>query len=198
MLSKVLRFYLEVTWFLLHKGGDKLWGTKSEKELCHQAKGRRYFARALDLTTYDLIWTAFSNLVLNLNLENNFIIGLINSYISCGIMLVLESLMLSQYGTTLGKWGFGLVIRDVDGGKLTYTQAWNQTFGVFDNGMGYNIPIVDILCKVNCYCKCKEKTPMPWEKNTSYTIKDKNAVRIIAFIGVFLVICSISYLFTLG
>lgn len=155
---------------------------------------RRFFARMLDLSLYALIWHVFTALVLNLNIENNLFINLINSYVSIGIMLLLEPLLLSKYGTTLGKLVFGLIVRNIDGRKLTYKQGWHRTFEVFKKGMGYNIPIYDLFIMLANYDECKTQKFLPWGGNTSYTIKNRKFIRIIACLGIFVLIGGISVL----
>lgn len=158
---------------------------------------RRYFARTLDQSLYGLIWVTFTDLVRNLTIENAFLVCIIKSYALIGIMLLLEPFLLSKYGTTLGKWIFGLSIRNLDGGKLTYKQAWHRTFGVFRAGLGYNIPIYDLLIMANCYGDCKSQRLLPWEKDTLYTIKDRRAYRIILYIALLILMGGINVLVTL-
>ncbi len=158
---------------------------------------RRFFARMLDLSLYSLIWHAFTALVLNGNIENNVFISLINSFVMIGIMLLLEPILLSKCGTTLGKLVFGLIVSDLNGRKLTYKQGWHRTFGIFRKGMGYNIPLYDLLIMANCYDKCKTQKLLPWEKNILYTIKDRKVNRIIVCIVIFSLIYGMNALIIL-
>ena len=153
---------------------------------------RRYFARMLDLNLYGLIWFAFTSLVLNLNIEKGFFVSIINSYVLIGIMLLLEPLLLSKCGTTLGKWVFGLAIRGLDGTKLTYKQALHRMFGVFKSGFGYNIPLFNLLIMAICFDDCKLQKLLPWEKDTLYTIKDRKFDRIIICIALFILMVGIN------
>lgn len=158
---------------------------------------RRFFARMLDMSVYTLIWHAFTNLVLNWNIENGLLTNLMNSFVPVGIMLLVEPLFLAKFGTTLGKLVFGLMVRDLDGKKITYKQGWNRTFGVFKKGIGYNLPLYDLIIMANCYDECKSQNLLPWEKNTLYTIKDKKRIRIFVFIVIFILIYGMSALVTL-
>lgn len=158
---------------------------------------RRFFARMLDLSLYGLIWHAFTGLVLNWNIENSFFINLINSFVMVGIMLLVEPLLLSKFGTTLGKLVFGLIVRDLGGRKLTYKQGWHRTFGVFKKGIGYNIPFYNLLIMANCCDQCKAQKLLPWEKNRLYTIEDKKIKGILVCIVIFILICGMNVLVTL-
>ncbi|WP_312651601.1 RDD family protein [Aminipila sp.] len=155
---------------------------------------RRFFARMLDLSLYGLIWHAFTALVLNWNIQNNFFMSLVNSFVMVGIMLLVEPLLLSKFGATLGKFVFGLIVRDLDGRRLTYKQGWVRTFGVFRKGMGYNIPLYDLLIMANCYDECKTQKWLTWEKNSLCTIKDKKFKRILVGIVIFILICGMNAL----
>lgn len=169
---------------------------ESELSMCPYP-WRRYFARMLDMSVYTLIWDAFTDLVFNWNIENGLFINLMNSFVSVGIMLLVEPLLLAKLGTTLGKLVFGLIVRDLDGKKLTYKQGWDRTFGVFKKGIGYNIPIYNLLIMANRYEECKAQKLLPWEKNTLYTIKDKKVKRILVCIVIFILICGMNVLVTL-
>lgn len=150
--------------------------------LAVQNPWRRNFARALDIAVYSIIWTAFSHLILRWNPQASFMGNLIDTYCACGIMLLIEPLLLSSLGTTLGKSVLGLSIRDVNGRKLTFGQAFQRTWGVFGKGMGYNIPIYNIVREVKSYNACKNLETMVWDEGIIYRVKDKKIIRIFVYI----------------
>lgn len=157
---------------------------------------RRHFARSLDLSVYGVIWGYISLLILRWSPGSNIFRSLFDSYIIIGLMLIIEPLLLSTWGTTLGKWVFGLLIRNVNGEKLTYRQAYQRTLGVFCNGMGYYIPIYSLIREYKCYVTCQDEKPLSWEEDFNYTIKDTKLIRgftfvglsIVSFIAIFLVV----------
>ncbi len=155
---------------------------------------RRYFARNLDLTVYSILWLIFSHLVLRWNPKESLPVSLLDTFIIIGLMLMIEPVLLSLCGTTLGKWVFGLVIRDKNGKKLTRKQAFQRTFGVFTNGYGFNIPIYNIVRQEKCYNACSSQEPMTWEEGFTYTIKDTKIVRALVFIGLTILMIATSYL----
>lgn len=158
---------------------------------------RRFFARTLDIALYSLIWDIITGLGFNWNIENISVIGVVNSFAPLVIMIFVEPLLLSKYGTTLGKLVFGLVIRDMEGGKLTYAQGLHRTFLLFRKGLCYNIPLFNLLILINCYEDCKADKILPWEKELIYIIKDRKIIRIIAFVCIYILILGISFLVTL-
>ncbi|MDF2909112.1 MAG: hypothetical protein K0R34_4433 [Herbinix sp.] len=129
----------------------------------------RFFARSVDMNIYTLLLTAFAQLLLRFNSENITFGALLDSFIAYGIMLLLEPLLLSTWGTTPGKWLFGLVVRDIEGNKLSYKKASARTWGVFGAGCGYNIPIFNLYRHYKSYKICTEAEPLSWEEGCSYT-----------------------------
>jgi hypothetical protein len=158
---------------------------------------RRHFARALDLSIYDLLWSTFTMLVLRWGPSENLFVTLFNIYVTMGIMLFLEPLLLSRWGTTPGKWLFGLVIRNREGKKLTYGCAFERTFNVFRIGMGYNIPIYNIIRGIKCYKICMSLVSLPWDEGLSYKIKDTKAVRAIGYVGITIASMILTFAITL-
>ena len=69
---------------------------------------------------------------------------LLCSYLAWTLTFLFEPLLLHLWGTTPGKWVFGLSVRDEDGQKLTLRTALARTLGVFVHGMGGGIPFYDL------------------------------------------------------
>ena len=112
-------------------------------------------------------------------------------------MLLIEPLLLSTCGTTLGKLVFGLIIRDMNGLKLTYKLASQRTFGVFSGGLGYGIPIYNIVRGIKCYKTCAAQEPMSWEEDFTYKVKDTKTIRALIFVGLTIPLIAISILISL-
>jgi uncharacterized RDD family membrane protein YckC len=157
----------------------------------------RFFARTLDLSIYGLLWAAFSQLILRFNSDNITFGTLIDSFIAYSIMLLLEPLLLSVWGSTPGKWIFGLVVRDRDGNKLSYRNAAARTWGVIGSGCGYGIPIYNLYRHYKSYKLCKEQQSLPWEEGYTYKIKDTKRYRQIFFIVILVLITALTYIVSL-
>lgn len=147
---------------------------------------RRFFARSLDLALLGMLLTLPELLVLRLNPSQiGGVLGtLLNGYLSWGLLLVLEPLLLSTWGYTPGKWLFGLVLRDSDGEKLTYGDALRRTVQVFGRGEGYNVPFYNLWRNYQSYKLCAENRACEWDQECSYTIRDERALRCAAFVAV--------------
>ncbi|MEG2116450.1 MAG: MerR family transcriptional regulator, partial [Clostridia bacterium] len=79
---------------------------------------QRFFARDIDLLIYGLISTFFLEYVM---VYQNVIVA---NLLQIALMLIFEPLLLSTFGTTIGKACFGLKLRNADGTKLSYSVAF--------------------------------------------------------------------------
>lgn len=163
-------------------GGSGYFSPRSDELPTVANPWRRYFARALDLTIYTTIWFAVFFLVLRWNPATNGFLQLFNTFLSCGTMLLIEPLLLSKLGTTPGKWLFGLELYALQGNKLTYSAAFTRTRLLFQDGLGYFIPIYSIYRHYKSYVACRDHEMLPWDENIYYILKDKKPIRIIAVI----------------
>ena len=144
---------------------------------------RRFFARSLDLSLCSLLWMTVCLFLFRWHPDNTWPIRLLNSYVAYGILLVTEPILLCIWGYTPGKWIFGLMVRNRDGGKLTWAQARARTWGVFARGEGYGIPIYNLWRNYKCWRQCRDGEPEEWEEDTSYTIRDTRVRRCWGFVA---------------
>ena len=145
---------------------------------------RRYFARRLDYVGYFLIWELFLGFVCHVNLgDEGFALEVLGVIVSAGMMLLIEPLLLNRFGTTFGKWVFGLRVEKADGTHLAYVDGVRRTWSVIGKGEGYEIPIYNWVRLYKSYKLCKEEELQPWDENISYTIKDTKWYRVVACIA---------------
>ncbi len=144
---------------------------------------RRYFARSLDWGLCALVWSVIQLFLLRWHPDSSLFITLLESYITYGILMVLEPILLCTWGYTPGKWIFGLAVRNPEGGKLTWAQARARTWGVFVRGEGCGIPFYSLWRNYKCYRCCADGEPEAWEEGTSYTIRDTRVRRCWGFVA---------------
>ncbi len=145
---------------------------------------RRYLARLFDITIYNILWSAFLAFAFNVPLTGRSNLGnILDVFIAITIMLFLEPLLLHLFGTTPGKAIFGLKIETADGSLLSYSEGLERTWRVIGIGMGYNIPIYNLVRLWKSYSICNDNETQPWDESISYTIKDTKWYRGLFYIG---------------
>lgn len=144
---------------------------------------RRYFARMFDASIYALIWYLFLAYVCNVNIsDQSLMLELLGYVVTAVMMFFIESILLNRYGTTFGKWIFGLRVEKADDIHLLYSEGLRRTWSVIARGLGYNIPIYSLVRLYKSYKLCKAEEIQPWDEGTSYTIKDTKWYRGVAYI----------------
>ena len=105
-------------------------------------------------------------------------------------MVLIEPILLSTWGSTPGKWIFGLVLRAPGRGKAHLGAGARRTWGVFRRGLGWGIPIYEIVRLVKCCMACSRGEAMAWEEELDwdaedqyYTIRDERGLRCAGFVG---------------
>lgn len=72
-------------------------------------------------------------------------------YGSYFLMVPLEALLLSAFGTTPGKWLMGLRVHSRDGGLLTFSQAMERECAVLSQGQGLEISVWSLWRRYKSY-----------------------------------------------
>ncbi len=157
----------------------------------------RYFARMLDLGIYGTLWALLEKLVLRWYIGNGLGESLVNIVFTMVLMLVLEPVLLSTWGTTPGKWLFGLRLRTQKGETLAYRDAFSRTVGLLKWGMGFDIPIYSLVCFYRSYKKCRAGETPAWDEELSYTVKTYKPWRAWAYAGVQLALVALGVLIIL-
>lgn len=133
---------------------------------------RRFFARNVDAGLYGLLWSMLSQWVFRINPDHfmsNLAWTLACGYVSWLLTFVFEPVLLHYWGTTPGKWIFGLSVRDEDGEKLSIRTAYARLWGVFGYGNCYALPFFDWYYNYKCYRACKEEE-LPWDLENGCSI----------------------------
>ncbi len=146
---------------------------------------KRYFARSLDLAIYGEIvyvigygvWHLFPQDVINTFLQVfSVIIGML-------VMLILEPLLLSRTGTTLGKWIFGICVTAQDGSRLSYRIAQRRTFEVIRYGLGFSIPGYNLYRLYKSRRSYIDGEPLYWEYGTALRFRDQKSFRPVVYVA---------------
>ena len=120
---------------------------------------QRFFARLLDGQIYRTLWMLLLP-ALGFNMLKNSRGGMLFlELLTLGTMFLLEPLLLSRFGTTPGKWLFGLRVTSPDGRKLTY-------------GIRLNLPFFRLYRLYVSYTDEQQGKALPWEDGSEQTIRD--------------------------
>lgn len=157
---------------------------------------RRFFARILDLFVYRIAWMLFLAMVMNVQVTfRGTIESFFDIFISLLLMLGIEPLLLSIFGTTLGKWIFGIRIYNNDGGKLSYQDAFIRTRRALWRGMGTGLPIYILWREFKSYQEYAKGTVLEWEYDSEMVVKDKANWRIGVFAALY---AAVVFIFVFG
>lgn len=134
---------------------------------------RRYLARNVDAGLYGLLWSMLLQWIFRINPDNLNVPGLLWAvfcgYIGWLLTFAFEPLLLHYWGTTVGKWVFGLSVRDEDGEKLSIRTAYARLWGVFGYGNCYALPFFDLYCNYKCY-RARKEEELPWDLENGCSI----------------------------
>lgn len=149
-----------------------------------QAPWRRYFARLFDYGLCMLVTYAFFAIVFHINIGDlTAIQDVFSTIISLCLMLFLEPLCLSRWGTTPGKWLLGLRVWNTKGECLRYSDALARTWTVIVRGLGFRIPLFTLFTLYNSFRLCKSGETLYWEDGSILELVDTKKWRIPVYIG---------------
>lgn len=135
---------------------------------------RRFFARTLDNALYSTLWSVFLIFVCNVKIVGRSAAGnILDTFVVMAITLLVEPVLLSLFGTTLGKWILGISVKDCDGVRLTYSGALERTWKAVWRGMGAGIPIYGIVRMWKSYKACKNGEELEWEQDSEMHLRDE-------------------------
>lgn len=145
-----------------------------------RAPWKRYLARALDLLLYGLVWTVVLGLC-KVNFSTRDLgFQLLDCIVTVLLMLAVEPFLLSRFGTTLGKWVFGLGVTDLDGGRLSYRAAYERLKVVIWRGYGLFLPVYHLVRLWKSYGECEDGLMLDWDGESVLTLRKAKPLRSVA------------------
>ncbi|HWE47967.1 MAG TPA: RDD family protein [Caulobacteraceae bacterium] len=84
--------------------------------------------------------------------------------------LILESLCLSVFGATPGKWLMGVRVRDAKGAKLSLGAALKRWFYVFAMGRGLDIPLIGLITAWFSFQQYESEGVTAYDKQLSISV----------------------------
>ena len=156
---------------------------------------RRFFARWLDSLVYSTIWLFFLTVVMKINvlsIRRWMAIGvlsiskwmtIIDIVVGIVFVLLIEPVLLSAFGTTIGKWILGIRITDLNGRRLSYAKARSRVVIMLWRGNGFYIPIYNVVRLWKSFSDCRDGKTLGWEYDSVIHLKDQRKWRIGVYIG---------------
>ena len=154
--------------------------TAERRDIAEPHPWRRYFARAIDLTLVGLMVSFVQFVLLHHNLVNiskgeNVLCGLAG----WGLLVLIEPLLLSRFGTTAGKWCMGITVTRPDGERLSYGEALERTAAVWLYGAGLGISIVELVCNYRSYRRYMNGEELAWESGSIERFDERGTGRMV-------------------
>lgn len=160
---------------------------------------RRYFARSLDMAIYGVVWNIFLMYVCNVNTQkSNIGLSIVGTIVILVLMLLVEPVLLSLFGTTLGKWVLGLHVANLEAEKPNYQESLLRTIQVIYYGLGASVPIVNWVCLYRNYKRCVAGEDMEWEYRSNVLHIEKGIREIVGYLFSYVCLAAVVLLATLG
>ena len=134
-------------------------GSQQEKDISSDFKENvprdrnpwlRFTARMIDLFLVAAIMLFVCIVLLRIR-PIRYVHVLIVCYVSTLLYIPWGAFCLHKWGTTPGKFVFGIHIESTNGGKLSYKDALWREINVLRFGMGFNVPLYGLWCNYKCY-----------------------------------------------
>lgn len=128
----------------------------------------RYWARMMDLNLFGficggLLGFLFPDYILGSNI---YALGIEIAF----LYMFVEPILLTEFGTTFGKWLFRIKISKNNGEKITYTSAFRRSYKVWWRALGLNVPLVSLVTTFVAYDKLVRNGATSWDVDEGFKI----------------------------
>ena len=139
------------------------------------APWKRYFARLIDEAIYLIFWNLILALGFHMNIrQTGLAFVVIGTIMQSVLLLLVEPVMLSRFGTTPGKFLFGFRVSTESGARLTWREAYDRTGIVLKRGVGFYIPVYGLIREYSSYRDCKKGEILEWEEDNILTLDERH------------------------
>ena len=80
------------------------------------------------------------------------------------IWIFFETLLLTFWGSTPGKWLVGTKLKKDYTNRFTFSQALKRSFNVWFRGIGMGIPFINLLCMATAYYRINLLGQTSWDR----------------------------------
>ena len=132
---------------------------------------RRFWARWLDLYAYSGVWWLAmwaTGRDIGDILENQW--AILFQYVP---WFVIESMLISRFSTTPGKWLLGLRVTNDDGSALSLSQAVRRSSRVLFLGIGFGWGFIAMVCQIMALVTTKRLGRPLWDHAAGHRVTSK-------------------------
>jgi uncharacterized RDD family membrane protein YckC len=145
---------------------------------------RRFWARFIDMQIFMLlVFSVFISLTGESFEEYNYGYHIISFF----LWIFVEAFLLSSFGTTIGKWALGIIVRDKNGEILQFSSALNRSSNVWVSGLGLGIPLLTPFFMLFSYSDLNKNKITSWDKKNNCRISH-NKINWLGLIAIIIVL----------
>lgn len=120
----------------------------------------RFWARLIDIYVVNIV----TGLLFSIFIPQVLTWGMLAAtVITIFFTLLIEALLLSTWGTTLGKSLFQVFVRNSQGKKLSFSRAIKRCVSVWGWGLAFGIPVASLIFSGISYQRIKETGVARWD-----------------------------------
>lgn len=133
---------------------------------------RRFLARMMDYVFVRSLLEFILIVLLRIRPYGDLISNIV-TYGVLFLMVPVYAYMLHKWGTTPGKWLFGLSVQSENGGHLSYSAAKDREWQVLRDGYGFGIPFWSLWRMYRSW-KSYSEWELDWDYESEYMYKDQS------------------------
>ena len=140
----------------------------------------RFCARQFDLYFVCFLWIIPINFAFGSGSDYSYVLAQ-HLMVSPFIYIFFEPFCISLWGTTPGKFLYGIRVLNKDSSKLSIKKSIKRSLQVYIRGMAFVLPIFSSIANYIAYRDYKNKKSTPWDRNLkiNYLIGDISNKRIL-------------------
>jgi len=123
---------------------------------------RRYFARMIDIAVVSdgliIFWFVITH-----NVRVSFFENIFRGLLEMFILFIVEALLITKLGTTLGKWILNIQLKSCTDAAINCKRAFRRSLGVYISGVAIGLPIFSLLAELNAYDELLDNGSTSWD-----------------------------------
>ncbi len=155
----------------------------------------RLWARWLDLYLFSMILGFIIGMMNPEAVDLVMTYQLLSAIVFMMIFPFFEAIMLSLWGTTMGKYALNIRVTTSQSHKLTYYAALRRSFRVWFSGLGLGIPVVMQIAMIVGYRQLRQNKVSQWDTTTSSQVLHRkiSSARLLVVIMIFAFIIALIF-----